>query len=300
MKDQHQQPVIGVDIGGSHLTAALVRNGNILPSGRARIKIDPHTAATVIFDAWAGALTEVIQNGGLTSPKIGIAMPGPFEYDSGISRIRGLNKYEALYGLNVRTEVAQRLKLPPENLIFINDAQAFLQGEVYAGAGTGFDRAIGITLGTGLGSASAIEGLIKDENRAITPYLDSFAEAYISTRWFIARFAELTGMECRDLQAIIATSGHEQQIRQVFAEFNLHLENFLTGFIADTQPQIVVIGGNIARAADRFLPGLRNNLKLKFPETELRLTKLWEDAALVGATAAFATDPKESKTYKPN
>ncbi|WP_129717021.1 ROK family protein [Pedobacter sp. SYP-B3415] len=288
MSNTDQQPVIGVDIGGSHLTAAVVDNGIILPQGRSRIKVNPHAPAAEIFDLWAKCLTEVSAVAGLRLPKIGIAMPGPFEYAAGISRIRGLNKYESLYGINVKNELAGRLQLPAENLIFINDAEAFLLGEVYAGSGAGFDRVIGITLGTGLGSASALDGVVKDENRAVVPYLDSFAEAYISTRGLTGRFEELTGLACKDLKAIITLDNHQKEVREVFSEFTVHLENFLSDFISDTRAEVVVIGGNIARADSWFLPELQNRLRSRFPGTSLRLTELWEDAALVGATAVFA------------
>ena len=43
---------------------------------------------------------------------------------------------------------------------FLNDAAAYLLGEVGAGAARGVPRAVGITLGTGIGSAFAVNGQI--------------------------------------------------------------------------------------------------------------------------------------------
>ena len=43
---------------------------------------------------------------------IGFAMPGPFDYVKGICYIRGVAKYENLYGINVGEAIAEALKVP--------------------------------------------------------------------------------------------------------------------------------------------------------------------------------------------
>ncbi|HRP57404.1 hypothetical protein, partial [Agriterribacter sp.] len=65
---------------------------------------------------------------------MGIAMPGPFDYEKGISYITGLHKYEYLYGLNVKELLAAELNIPLGNIRMMNDAAAYLAGELKAGA----------------------------------------------------------------------------------------------------------------------------------------------------------------------
>ena len=105
---------LGVDIGGTHITAALVRDGVLLPETLRRAAIDPAGDAVTLLDDWGGLMNAVLSlagssveaggkatNGGAVK-SIGLAMPGPFDYPNGISMIRGLDKYESLYGLNIR------------------------------------------------------------------------------------------------------------------------------------------------------------------------------------------------------
>ena len=67
----------------------------------------------------------------------------------------------------------------------MNDASCFLKGEVFGGAAKGYNHVIGITLGTGLGSATFKNGVVYDGDLYYTPFKESTAEDYLSTRWFI-------------------------------------------------------------------------------------------------------------------
>ena len=69
----------------------------------------------------------------ILSPKIGIAMPGPFDYENGICYIKGLDKYESLFNLNVKEMLAQQLNIERSDIYMMNDASCFLKGEVFGG-----------------------------------------------------------------------------------------------------------------------------------------------------------------------
>lgn len=103
-------------------------------------------------------------------------MPGPFDYERGISLMKGMEKYDSLYGLDIREILSEKLNVPAAHIVFINDAAAFLGGELASGAAADFNRAIGVTLGTGLGSTSNCTGEVIDVNRAFAPFLESIAE----------------------------------------------------------------------------------------------------------------------------
>ena len=40
---------------------------------------------------------------------VGMAIPGPFDYEHGISRMQGLNKYDAIYGIPLESEIRERV-----------------------------------------------------------------------------------------------------------------------------------------------------------------------------------------------
>jgi len=280
-------PFIGVDIGGSHITAAHVdcTTYQVIESSLKRERVSSmNEDAEVILQSWVDALSSLIISSAEDTIKIGIAMPGPFDYKNGISLMKGMQKYDSLYEMNIREILAKRLGISGEHITFINDAEAFLRGELASGAAADFDRAIGITLGTGLGSTSNCKGEVVDVNRAFTPFLDSVAEEYISTRWFLKRYKELTGMEAKHVEELLALA--EPAVKEaLFEEFSTNLAAFLDDFIANEDPQVLVVGGNIARCWDHFIDKVKAKVSNK--SVVIRQSKMWEDAALVGAACTW-------------
>src|SRR5687767_13556570 len=94
---------LGVDIGGSHITAGVVdlQKKSLLTDTIRRQKVSSHEGVDHIIAAWTKVISEAIQSSGHPVTRIGMALPGPFDYEQGISYIKGLDKYEALYGKNV-------------------------------------------------------------------------------------------------------------------------------------------------------------------------------------------------------
>ncbi|WP_295771333.1 ROK family protein [uncultured Mucilaginibacter sp.] len=277
---------IGVDIGGSHITAAQVsqEGSTIIPGTKVRLKVDPHADAESVINRWAEAISVLCNGNNNSAIKVGIAMPGPFDYTRGISLIKGMNKYEALYGLDVRSQLSDALGIKPENILFRNDAEAFLHGEVMHCKLPPTARVIGVTLGTGLGSAKSSEGITSDVFRAITPMHDGIAEDYISTRWFQKRCFELTSKELSNVEALL---NHDDVILKdtLFNEFGDNLGRFLNAFATDEQADTIIIGGNIAKSMHVFVNYVTEQLNNK--NITLKQSVLWEDAALIGAACSW-------------
>ena len=281
--------VIGADIGGSHITAGLVNivAGTMEHGTVVRRTVDPHAPANDIMAAWSESIQEAARFFDGASYRIGIAMPGPFDYANGISLIKGFNKYESLYGLNVKEMLAQRLTTTAADIKLKNDAAAFLQGEVFCGAAMGYNKAVGITLGTGLGSARTINGDTEERAVNVSPLYDSIAEDYISTRWFLKRYAELTGNKPKDVRSLAEKLELDINAGRVFGEFTTNLAIVLRQFITEEQPEVVVLGGGIANAFDIFYPRLRELLTGKINDTVIKRSSLGESAAMIGAASIF-------------
>ncbi|WP_316822491.1 ROK family protein [Pedobacter gandavensis] len=279
-------PYIGVDIGGSHITAAHVdaNTFKVIENTLKRERVASRDSAEVILQSWLNVLSSLILRENSENTKIGIAMPGPFDYEKGISMMQNQEKYDALYGLNVKEILAKRLEIAEEDIVFINDAEAFLRGELAAGAAADMERAIGITLGTGLGSTSNGSGVTVDMNWAFHPFKDSIAEEYISTRWFLRKYKEITGEEVKNVEVLLEVADIAVK-NEIFEEFSDNLSIFLNDFIAQEKPQVVVIGGNIAKTWDHFIESLK--VKITDKTVLIRQSKMWEDAALVGAANAL-------------
>lgn len=221
-------------------------------------------------------------------------MPGPFDYDNGISLIKDQDKFRSLYLANIKNELAIKLGIDADCIKFINDAAAFLQGEVFCGAAKGYDRALGVTLGTGLGSAVTVNGNATDAALWNSSFREGIAEDYLSTRWFLARYKSLTGISIDGVKELTLLASKDVRAMQVFKEFGFALGEFLTTVIKQHSSQVVVLGGNIAQAFELFEPTLTEKLNSAKLNTKIKLTELNENATLIGAAACWGLEQEES------
>ncbi len=279
---------LGIDIGGSHLTAAFVyKNGFINKHSYTRIRVNSKGSAQETLDTWSTVINTIFEKHGVSQKKIGIAMPGPFDYEQGISLIRGLDKYESLYKLNIKELLAARLQCKAADIRMMNDAACFLSGEVACGAAQGYVDVIGITLGTGMGSAIHHKGITEDANLGPSVFKDGIADDYFSTRWFIKRYQQLSGEQASDVRELAEIYPTTIHVQSLFLEFAKNLAEFLQGFVQKERPQVIVMGGNIAQCSDLFLADLKKNLKTQGITMPVVRAKLGEDAAILGAAGLF-------------
>ncbi|MCF3108115.1 ROK family protein [Niabella sp. CC-SYL272] len=276
---------LGADIGGSHITAALVdvKTERILAGSCIRAKVDSKAPAGVIIGSWAGALKKAMAQAVLPVESLGIAMPGPFDYTAGISLMNGNDKYESLYGLNIKELLADATGIPVLHIHISNDAGCFLKGEVLAGAMKHCKRAVGITLGTGLGTSRYKNGEATDADLWQMPFMNGIAEDYISTRWFLKRFRERTGQTVANVEELATLYDSNAEVGLVFEEFAAHLASFLYGFVTADNPEVIILGGNIARAGRYFMPGVLADLKNRDIDIPVHMATLGEDALILGA-----------------
>ncbi|MDB5016691.1 MAG: nagK [Mucilaginibacter sp.] len=281
--------ILTADIGGSHITIAVYNRdtNTILKESLTRNELISKGSATGILISWSNAFQQALKNTVLPVSGLSVAMPGPFDYEKGISYISGLDKYEALYGLNIKSFLADLLKLDPEMIRFKNDAEATIAGEVFIGAGKEYQNVMGLTLGTGFGSAYSKSGITKDINLGSEPYKGTIADDYLSTRWFLRRYNELTGITLTDGVKELSLLAEKSEVaRDVFKEFAMNMIDFLSRPIKQLSPQVLILCGNIAKASKFFLPYLAQGLS----STTIKLAQLGENAPLIGAAAMFRHD----------
>ncbi len=287
MNNEEGNIVAGADIGGSHITVALVGLTEKCLIGNTLVRKDVNSKGSKeeILNSWLFALKAVVGEGKIN--KLAFSMPGPFDYEEGISYIKGLDKYEAIYGLNVKAYLAEQLDLDPVNIIFRNDAEAFLHGEAFCGAGRDSGKLIGLTLGTGFGSAVSQKGITLDLNLGSEPFKDSIADDYFTTRWFIKRFKELSGIPVNNVKEMVVLIENQRLKIGIFEEYALNLSLFLAPFLLKEQAEAIILGGNIANTHHLFLDKLKEQLRKSNLEPVFRIAELNEEAALIGAAASF-------------
>lgn len=281
--------VAGIDIGGSHISAALIdlNKRKIIEETCCRSAINSNGSLQQIILEWAAAIKNCLQFFNGQSVSIGIAMPGPFDYENGISYIKNQDKYEALYKVNVKDALAKELGVNSNNIRFENDAACFLKGEAFSGVAKDCTTAYGITLGTGLGSSKYKSGEAKDANFWCLPFKKGIAEDYLSTRWFVKRYYEKTSKQIENVKALAALHGHNDLVAEIFEEFGRNLADFLKKITLQEKPELVVFGGNISETFTFFYPALKNRLSEIGLDIIIKKSILKETASLIGAASSW-------------
>lgn len=206
----------------------------------------------------------------------------------GVSYISGQDKYEAFYQKNVKQLLADYLKIDQSQIRLNNDAACFLNGEFFKNMLKGFDTAIGLTLGTGLGSASIANGKAYDADFWKATFKNGIVEDYISTRWFVKRFYELTGHSVKDVKELIENHNMDGSFHEMMKEFSKSLGDILLLMLKKYQAEMIIFGGNIAKANTFFMPHLKEKMKENgLADIPIKLSKLGENAALFGAAMLF-------------
>ncbi len=273
--DRHTRAVVALDVGGTTIKSAVVGDDGALIGPVSTDPIDPGRSAKDLIDSLLTVVKKQITRAVFNRCKVlGVAMafPGPFDYKRGISLIKGVGKYEALYGINLGNELRKRLsssgKLP---IVFEADSWAFAQGQYWKGAARGIERVIAISIGTGLGSAFLEKGRILQSERGIPEYSwigniaygDGILDDTVSRRGIIKRYLSLARAHGQsggliDVEDLFNSAERGNTIAiQTFEETGYILGEALNVYLNEFRPGCVVIGGGISGAFDYLLPGLK-------------------------------------------
>jgi glucokinase len=290
---------IGADIGGSHISCAAVdlSSGKVLKETLTGRPVNNQAQAFEIISVWSQAVKEVLGKVKISDVRgIGFAMPGPFDYVKGISYIKGVAKYENLYGFNIGDAIISNLDVPEGfGIRFMNDASSFAVGEAWGGKASKVNRSMSVTLGTGFGSAF-IENkipVVDGENVPKLgcvyhlPFNGKIADESFSTRWFLSSYKNLTGKEVPGVKELAELAKKDVKARSLFTEYGENMGSFLSPWLIRFGAEVLVIGGNISYAWDLFGDIFVKRLEMEKCNCRVEISDLKEDAALLGSAYLF-------------
>lgn len=199
---------------------------------------------------------------------IAMAFPGPFDYERGISLMKGLDKYDSIYGVPLKDAIRQREpSLAQTKMIFVHDVEAFAVGCAGAGAAAGKEKVLCLCIGTGAGSAflkngKALKGDFKGvpENGWIynTPFRDSCIDDYLSVRGLQEISRRHLGRKADGQELYqLCQAGHPEALA-VYEEFGEILQECMEPFLLSFAPNALVLGGQISKSFAYFGQKLRN------------------------------------------
>lgn len=152
-------PVLGVDIGGTHLRTGVLQGSQLLSRVSEPTGEDPQPEQTIqrIFkmmqQALEAARMTIEAMGG-----IGVATPGPLDSRSGVTYAPP--NMPSWAHLPLRDLFQQRFQSQQLPIYIENDANAAALGEYLYGAGRGCKNMVYLTISTGIGGGIILDGKI--------------------------------------------------------------------------------------------------------------------------------------------
>jgi glucokinase len=306
---------IGVDVGGTKIAA-----GVVTPEGEILNEVRYPTAASSerLLSSIARAIAEV-KDGFDEVGGACLAVPG-FVLTAENKVIFAPNLH-AIEGIPLKEEIGERTGLP---VTVENDANAAAWGEFRFGAGSEVEHLVFITLGTGVGGGVIMHGVLLRGAQGAGGELGHVTiqatgpRCNCGNRGCLEALASGTAIQRRAREVAnekpdsalgrlaterkvlgedvteLAQEGDEAAV-SVLEEAGTWLGIGLAGFVNVFNPEVIAIGGGVAKASEFILPPAREEVRLRARSpsrdlVEIKEATLGPESGVLGA-AALARDP---------
>lgn len=229
------------DVGGTVVKTAAVNLETLEIGRRSSFPANSAAGADEILSAFRSRLAG--------AGKVAMAWPGPFDYEKGVSLMKGIGKYDSIYGIDLRKELSL-----PDDTLFMHDVEAYARGVWEAHPYPG--KTMVIAIGTGCGSAFMDGGRVLKEGEGVprngwlyvTPFLESIIDDYVSARGQDRCSAEVLGKVVDGAELDRMAGEGDEGALSVFRLFGRRLKEALTPFVESFQPGRIVFGGQISKS----------------------------------------------------
>jgi glucokinase len=304
------RPAIGIDLGGSHATIAIVKGDQVLASHR--ISLDSAQPLRPALDLCSAAIRKLLQELHMPASECeGVALGFCGLADARIGRVVSTNKkYEDAPSIDFNAWSKEEFGL---RFSIENDARMALLGERHVGAARGCDNLVMITLGTGIGGAAMIEGKLLRGRHAQAGCLGGHLPAKVGGRpctcgaigcleaeasgWALPLMArewsgfaasKLAGLQNINFQMLFELADAGDEVASEIREYCLKVwAAGAVGLIHAYDPEKIVIGGGVMRSGTVILPYIQAYVNehawTPWGKVEVVAAQLGNDAGLFGA-----------------
>jgi len=295
---------IGIDFGGTSIKSGLVRGGEIVRRGK---PIDTQRCGgpEAIIDALARLIGE-LSDGQSDVGAVGLGLPGLVDSVNGV--IHELTNVEGWSEVPLRDMLRERTGLA---VTVENDAKAMAYGEFKHGAAKNARHIVCITLGTGVGGALILDGRLYrgaqlgageighmsiDYRGKVGPFGNfGCLEEYVGNSQIAQRASEryrgagrnLAPEQCAPIDLQKAASEGDAIALQLWEDIGEELGSALASVVWVINPDIIVIGGGVAKAGELIFDPVRRAVRGRTSEVihrNLRIVPaaLGNDAGIIG------------------
>lgn len=233
---------IGLDIGGTKISAGLVVNGKL---ERHHIVPTPETdQESAVLISIVLAIRDVWSDDAVG---IGVGVPGLVDVNNGI--VYDVHNIPSFKNVHLKEKLEEVFQIPVH---VSNDANCFVAGVKHFGEGKPFRNFVGLTLGTGLGGGLIVndklhEGVGSGAGEfGFIPFRDGILEHYCCGQFFERSHNSDGQTEYKKAQ-----SGDEKALR-IFYEFGRNIGEAIKIVAHTFAPEAIILGGSISQSFDLY------------------------------------------------
>ncbi|MGF3054300.1 ROK family protein [Microbacterium sp. YY-03] len=305
---QHPRLVVGVDVGGTKITAAEVDSVGRC-TGHVTVPTPAAAGPAAVLDAIAETVQKVAGNRQINA--IGVGTAGAVDAFRGVI-VSATETFPGWVGTDITSGLRARLTdvlLDGGAIRVENDVDAHGIGESILGAGRGAQHALVVAVGTGVGAAVIVGGSplrgahhmsgeighmpIPDATEDVcTCGRPGHLEAVAAGPAIAGRYARLAGTDTVTAVDVFERArGGDAIALRVIADSARATANAVAGLMTVLDPSVVVVGGGVLGGGDvwwnTFVDAVRATTVDILHDTPLVQAELGADAPLVGATRTF-------------
>ena len=304
----------GVDIGGTTIKIGLFSvEGDLIE--KREIPTNKEDNGKYILTEIADFINRTIETKGIDKSDVigvGLGVPGPVNKNGFVSVCVNLG----WNSLNVEKEFHEISGLPVQ---VGNDANVAALGEMWQGAGKGYQDVLMVTLGTGVGGGCVLNGKIvsgshgaggeighmpvkDDEPTACNCGNHGCLEQYVSATGIVtqakkvldqdARSSSLRNYECLEAKHVYDEAKNGDVVANEIVDSTCKiLAKALAQICSVIDPEIIVIGGGVSKAGDILTSRITQSFKKYVfnacAQTPIVLAKLENDAGMYGCVKSL-------------
>ena len=262
-----------MDVGGTFIKSGLMSaDGTLLDGSQQTVPIDSNGTKEEICNSLTAAVAQGIALSryfGYAPAGVGICMPGPFNYITGVSEM--VHKFAAIKDIPLKEVISDALDGLDVPVVFGHDVNTQLYGEMCGGNARGYDNVCLVSLGTGLGFAMAQDGAVLQTETGSPlvsiwnlPYDGGILEDYASKRGFYNTWKLVTeSMPPEDMTVAqmgsLAGDGDTTAL-EVFAKVGGFIAANIKEYIKDYKINCLLFGGQISRSFRYMEDAVRKGL----------------------------------------